>query len=209
LDRLASKEITKDALLQEVERNFDLLPEVFMGVSSAKPAVRYGCGKALMDLSEKYPEKLYLYMDSIIDVLNSEHRILVWNALTIIANLTTVDEKKKFDAIFDKYYSFLSDAYMVTVANGVCNSAKIAMTKPYLIQKITSKLLTVGDISTTPHLTEECKRVIIEKTIIAFGAFFEKIYDKKDVISFVEPHLSSPRRNLRIEAESLLKKWNN
>jgi hypothetical protein len=205
--KLASKEITKQELFEKVEQNFDLLPEVLQGVSSSKAAIRYGCAKVLMDLSEKYPEKLYPYMQTFIELLDSNYRILVWNTMAIIANLTEVDKDQEFDAAFDKYYSFLNDEYMVTVANVVGNSAKIALAKPYLVQKITTKLLKVNDISLTPHLTSECKRVIVEHTIKSLNAFFEKIEDKKEVLSFVKAYINSSRASLRKEAQNLLKKW--
>jgi hypothetical protein len=207
LQKHGSKSITKEELLQKVEQNFDLLPEVLQGTSSSKAAIRYGCAKVLMDLSEKHPEKLYPYMDDFIKLLNSKYRILTWNALAIIANLSRVDEDKKFDAIFDKYYDLLDDEYMVTVANVVGNSAKIALAKPYLVQRITAKLLAVQDISVTPHLTEECKRVIAQQTIKSLDGFFDKIEAKAKVISFVKRQLNSPRVSLRKEAQSFLKKW--
>src|SRR3972149_10462822 len=101
--KLASKSITKEELLQKVEQNFSILPEVLNGVSSSKAAIRYGCAKVLMNLSEEHPEKLYPYMVSFINLLDSKYRILTWNAMAIIANLAKVDEDKKFDAIFGKY----------------------------------------------------------------------------------------------------------
>jgi hypothetical protein len=205
--KLASKEITKQELFDKVEQNFDLLPEVLQGVASSKAAIRYGCAKVLMDLSEKYPDKLYPYMQNFIELLDSNYRILVWNAMAIIANLTEVDKDKEFDAAFDKYYSFLNDEYMVTVANVVGNSAKIALAKPYLVQKITTELLKVNDISLTPHLTAECKRVIVEHTIKSLNAFFEKIEDKREVLFFVKAHINSSRASLRKEAQNFLKKW--
>jgi len=162
----------------------------------------------MMDLSEKHPEKLYPYINSFIKILDSKYRILTWNAMAIIAHLVRVDVNKKFDAIFDKYFSFLNDEYMVTVANVVGHSGKIALAKPYLIQKITDKLLKVENISLTPHLTEECKRVITEQAIKSFNLFFNKIENKEKVIAFVENHLNSPRKTLRLEAEKFLKKWN-
>ncbi len=207
LRKLADRSITREELLQKVKRDFELLPELLTGVSSSEAAIRYGCAKTLMDLSEEYPEKLYTYMDSFIGLLESKHRILTWNAMAIIANLTRVDKDRKFDAIFDKYYSFLNDEYMVTVANVVGHSGKIALTKPYLIPKITNELLKVENLSTTPHLTEECKRVIAEKAIKSFDLFFDKIEHKEKVISFVERHLDSTRKTLRREAEKFLKKW--
>jgi hypothetical protein len=127
--------------------------------------------------------------------------------MAIIANLAKVDKEQKFDAVFDRYYGFLNDEYLVTVANVVGNSGKIALAKPYLVPKITEKLLTVEHIAVTPHLTEECKRVIAEHAIGAFDLFFDKIKQKEKVFAFVERQLNSSRSTLRVQAENFLKKW--
>jgi len=206
LQKLGSKAFTKEELLQKVEKDFSLLPVVLKGTSSPKATVRYGCAKVLMDVSEKYPEILYPYFDNFIVLLKSKYRILTWNAIAIIANLTRVDRDRKFDAIFDQYYGFLNDEYMVTVANVVGNSAKIALAKPHLVQRITSELLKVENIKLTPHLTAECKRVIIEHTIKSLDVFFEKIEAKEQVLSFVRKQLCSTRTSLRKEAQSFLEK---
>lgn len=186
-----------------------MVPVLLEGTHSPKAAVRYGCAKVLMDLSAEYPERLYAHMDSFIGLLASEYRILTWNALAIIANLARVDEKEKLDAALEKYYSFLNSDYMVTVANTVGNSGKIALAKPYLIPRITVELLKVENISVTPHLTEECKRVIAEKAIMTFDLFFDKLAEKekKKVLSFVKRQLGSPRITLDTKAASFLEKW--
>jgi hypothetical protein len=206
LQKFGSKAFIKEELLQEVEKDFSLLPVVLKGTSSSKATVRYGCAKVLMDMSEKYPEILYPFIDDFIVLLKSKYRILIWNAMTIIANLTGVDRDRKFDAIFDQYYGFLNDEYMVTVAKVVGNSAKIALAKPHLAQRITSELLKVENIKLTPHLTAECKLVIIEHTIRSLNVFFEKIEVKEQVLSFVRRQLCSSRTSLREEAQSFLEK---
>jgi hypothetical protein len=206
LQKLGSQAITKEELLQKVEQDFSLIPMVLKGTSSSEATIRYGCGKVLMDLSGKYPAQLYPYIDDFIVLLGSKYRILTWNAMAIIANLTKVDRDCKFDAIFDQYYGFLNSEYMVTVANVVVNSAKIALTKPHLVQKITAELLKVENIKLTPHLTAECKRVIMEHAIKSFDAFFEKIEAKEQVLSFVEKQLHSTRTSLRKEAKRFLEK---
>jgi hypothetical protein len=160
-----------------------------------------------MDLSQEKPEKLYPFMNSFLALLGSKYRILVWNAMAIIANLAKVDKDRKFDAAFNRYYGFLNDEYMVTVANVVGNSGKIVLAKPYLAQKIANELMRVEDISTTPHLTDECRRVIAEKAIESFDLFFDKIQDKDKVVSFVRQHQNSSRMRLKMKAESFLKKW--
>jgi hypothetical protein len=129
--------------------------------------------------------------------------------MAVIANLTEVDIENKFDTIFDKYYSFLNDEYMVTVANIVGNSAKIAKAKPHLSQKITNELLKVENISTSPHLTKECKNVIVEKAILSFDMYFDQIQNKDDVTSFVRRQLNNTRKTARTKAEDFLKKWGN
>jgi len=209
LMKLADKTLTKEGLRQKVKQNFDLLPVLLKGTCSPKAAVRYGCAKVLMDLSEEHPEKLYPYMDAFIDLLDSKYRILTWNAMAIIANLAKVDKDQKFDAIFEKYYSFLNNDYMVTVANAVGNSGKIALAKPQLISRITAELLKVEKVPVTPHLTEECKRVIAEKAVGTFDLFFDKMEEKekKKVLSFVGRQLDSSRRTLRTKAADFLKKW--
>ena len=96
---------------------------------------------------------------------------------------------------------------MVTVANVVGNSAKIALAKPYLAQKVTDELLKVENIATTPHLTEECKRVIAEHAIKSFAQFFDEIEQKEKVVSFVESYVDSPRKTLGKAAEEFLLKF--
>jgi len=207
LGKLVDKSITKDELLDKVKQNFDLLTEIIDGTSSKKAAIRYGCGKVLMELSEEYPDKLYPHMDFFIKLLGSRYRILTWQAMFIIANLTKVDKNKKFDSIFDRYYSFINDEYMVTVANVVGHSGKIALAKPHLIPKITKELLKVDNIKTTPHLTDECKKVIAEKAIQSIDMFFSQIENKDEVTRFVKKHTTSSRKTLKTKSEEFLNKW--
>jgi len=207
LEQLAEKTLTKDKLLEKVKKDPNLIPEIINGMNSSKAAIRYGCGKVLMDFSEEHPEKLYLHWDFFINKLDSKYRILIWQSMAIIANLTRVDHDKKLDTNFEKYYSFIDNEYMVTVANLVSNSGKIANAKPYLIPKITRKLLKVDNIKTTPHLTDECKRVIAEKAIISFDTFFNQVEKKDEVLLFVKKHTGSSRVTLKNKAEEFLNKW--
>ena len=208
LQQLAKRTITKEQLLNSVERDFELLPIVIAGVSSSKAAIRYGCAKVLLDFSEKHPEQLYPQMDFFVSLLDSKYRILVWNAVSAIANLCEVDVNKKFDVVFERYFALLDDQYLVTVANVVGNSGKIALSKPYLMSRITNELLQVDKIAVTNHLTDECKRVIMEKAITAFEKYFDKMNsdDKAKVVSFVKKHVNSSRVSLAKKAE-LLKKF--
>ena len=209
LKRVADKTLKKEELFKKAEQDFSLISTLLEGLSSSKPTVRYSCGKVLMDLSDKYPHILYPYIDEFIKLLDSKYRILTWNAISIIANLAKVDDKQKLDSIFDKYFGLLKNEYMVTVANVVGSSAKIALAKSYLSDKIAKELLKVEYIGITPHLTEECKRVIIGKTIQSFNQFFKKLdlKVKVEVFEFVRKQLGSSRCSVRKDAELFLIKW--
>ncbi len=209
MQKLADKSISREDLYKAVTENFDLLPQLLIGVSSPKARVRYGCSSVLMQLSEKYPQKICPYTDQFVALLGSKHRILVWNGLTILANLCAVDEAKRFDALFDRYFGFIDDEYLVTVANVVGNAGKIASAKPYFIPKITTELLKVESIPTTPHLTNECKRVLAEHAIKSFDEFFDKMApdDKAKVLSFAKRQVGSSRETLSLQADAFLKRW--
>jgi hypothetical protein len=109
LEKLVDRSLTKQQLLEKIKHDFELLSEVVKGMNSTKAAIRYGCGKVLMDLSEEHPKRLYPYVDFFVELLESKYRILTWQSMAIIANLAIVDTDKKFDLIFNKYYSFIDD----------------------------------------------------------------------------------------------------
>jgi hypothetical protein len=207
LQKLGRKEITKSQLFAMMESDFGLLSQILEGTSLSKATIRYGCGSVLVDLSEKHQDNLYPYWDNFIGLLSSKYRILTWNAMAIIANLTTVDVEHKFDEVFNKYYSYLGSDYMVTVSNVVVNSAKIVSNKPYLANRIAAELLKVENLKVTPHLTEECKLVITEQAIKTFNTFLSKVDAKEPVVAFAQKHVNSSRFALRQEAQKFIKKW--
>jgi hypothetical protein len=209
LDKLAQKTITKQQLCQAVAENFELLPQLVKGVSSPKASIRYGCSSVLVDLSAQYPKKLYPCLDVFIGLLDSKYRILTWNATVAIANLCCVDVNQKFDAVFCKYFNLINSGYLITAANVVANAGKIALAKPHFIPQITNGLLKIDALPTTPHLTDECKRVLAEHAIASFDMFFGGLdaAQKQMVLGFVAGHQDSSRKTLGCKASVFLQRW--
>lgn len=203
LDKLGSKEIHPEDLVIEVRQNLKLLPIIIDGISSSNANVKFGCAKILRAISSEKPEKLYQEMDLFINLLDSPNNIIKWNAVDIVANLTKVDNKNKFDEIFEKFYRMLSEKSMVTAAHVIDNSGKIARVKPHLTDKITDELLRVENIPRT----QECKNILMGKAILAFGSYFEQIEDKDEVISFVKKRLKNTRNATKVKAEKFMKKY--
>ena len=209
LNQIADKTLTSEVLFKKVEKDFTLVPILLEGITSTKATVRYTCARVLVDLSRIYPEKLYNYINQFIELLKSDYRIIKWNAMAIIANLALVDKNKMLDYNFDKYFGLLHDGYMVTVANLASYSSKIGLAKPYLANAIAHELLNVENITLTPNLTEECKRVIAEQAINSFDLMFS-LFDEKtktEVLSFVNNQLESPRDSLKKRAKTFALRW--
>lgn len=201
LERLENKEIKSEELADEVLRNSDLLPELLKGLSLSKAPIKFCSAKTLRTISEKKPELLYPELKFFIQLLESENNIIKWNAMDILANLVKVDTKRKFDKIFDKYYGGLEDESMVTAAHVVDNSGKIAKAKPYLAGKITTELLRVEKIPRN----QECRNILMGKTILAFNMYWDQIDNKDEVNAFVRRQLNNTRHATKNKAEKFLR----
>ena len=205
LYKLGKNQISPDDLIKQIKDDFSLLPMVIEGVSSANPRIKYGCAKALSKISEEYPKELYKEFSFFTDLLDNENNILKWNAISVLANLTAVDKKKKFDEIFTKYYGFLNADTMVTIGHVVDNSGKIALAKPHLIGKITKELLKLEKIPTKPRVTHECKNILYGKAIDAFDKYYDQIQNTKEVVSFIKRQLKNTRRLTQAKAAKFMK----
>jgi len=87
--------------------------------------VYYHCYYILDQATLIRPELFYTYWDDFVPLLdhkNSYHRDI---GMTLLANLTRVDEQCKFEFIFDPYFAHLHDAKFMTAVNCVQNSQKI------------------------------------------------------------------------------------
>jgi hypothetical protein len=170
---------------------------------SAKDSSKLRRAKALNLLSARSPNLLYSHFDFFGILLDSSHGILKWNAIFILSNLTAIDSKHKFDAFFDRYYQHLWDGDLITVANIIGASGKIADARPDLRDRITSELLKVDVI---PLPTKECREIARGKALLAFSEYSANLVKNKSVNEFIQRSLQSSRPATRKKAERLLKK---
>lgn len=204
-NELAKKDADVEGIIGQVMRNPTLVDELISGISSPTARVRFVSAKILRLLSERNPQSLYPSMDFFVDLLNSGNTILKWTALDIVANLTAVDSKNRFDkTLFQKYCGFLHEGNLVTAAHVVDNLGKIAHSKPQFQKEITKQLLNVEEV---PLPTKECQNILIGKTISALNDYFSETNDKDNVISFVRQYLKNSRNATKVKAEKFLTKW--
>ena len=200
---IEKKNVDAESIAKKVVNDERLLDDLLEGVSSEKAVIKYKSLKVLMLVSEQQPKMLYPEWDFFVKLLDDDNTFLRVIGATIIANLTRVDTKNKFEKIFNKYYSLLEDESMINAANIAGRSGIIARAKPHLQGKITNKLL---DIDKTHH-SSECKNIIKGKAILSFEEYIGEFKDKKKIIQFVRNELQNTRPATRKKAEKFLKRW--
>ena len=88
------------------------------------------------------------------------------------------------------------------------SSARIALAKPELTERITREILKVEKAKYKRHgkLSPECRNVAIGHAIDSFDKFFEQIENKAAVIAFVKRQLSNTRKPVAKKAERFIRK---
>ncbi len=204
LEAVAKKKNKAEALAERVIRNPRVLSELLEGISSEKAGIKFKSAKILRIISEERPELLYPKWDFFEKLLDSENNIIKWNAMDVIANLTRVDSRNRFDKIFRKFYGMLYEGSLITAAHVVGNSWEIAKAKPGLSSRITNELLKVEKIQLP---TDECRNILKGHAILSFSEYFDQIKEKGRVISFARRELKNSRDATRSKAEKFLKKF--
>ena len=186
----------------------EYIEQLIEAVKAPRGTLRYGCEKVLRLVSETRPDLIYPYFDLYTDLLDSDNSFLKWGAILTIANLAEVDSNRKLDKIFDKYFSPITDSVMITAANIIGGSVKIALARPELTGRITKEILKVEKAKFEMHNnpSPECRNVAIGHAIDSFNQFFEQIDDKASVIKFVKRQLNNTRSAVVKKAEKFIKK---
>jgi hypothetical protein len=211
LEQIGQKGADIPAFVERVIKRPKEIAELIDSLKVEKRAVKFSYEKVLRLTSERRPELIYPYFEVFAGLLDSDNSILKWGAIMTIANLASVDEQKKFEAIFKKYYSPISGPTMITAANIIGSSVKIALAKPELTESITKEILKVEEAKYQRHgkLSPECRNVAIGHAIDSFEKFFEQIEDKKAVLTFVKRQLKNTRKQVAKKAERFIRKHAN
>ncbi len=203
LEDIGKKQSDKEAIAAKVARSPAALSEVFEGLFATKANVKYGCAKVLHVISEKNPRCLYPRFVRSVELLRDGNKILQWEAIRIIANLSGVDSEAKIEKILDTYFAPIRGPVMITAANVIKGSPKIAVAKPHLTERIVKELTRVEK---GKYQTNECRNVALGHAIEALDLFFEQIEDRKPVLRLVRRQRKNRRNATRRKAERFLRK---
>ena len=165
--------------------------------------VYYHCFYVASKASREKPELFYPYWDEIaalLDHKNSYHRDF---ALTILANLTLVDEENRFSEVFNAYFEHINDEKFMTGQCCIQNSRKILDHKPELRKPIIARLL---DMDNSCHYTEKQKAVLKCDVLNVLEGIYHQIRDQ-DVDKFIRTGVSSISPKTRRKAKALVKEY--
>jgi hypothetical protein len=203
LVELNKKNINVKKVAKKAMEDDSVLSELLEGVLSKKETIRFNSFKVLLFISEEHPKALYAKWDFFADLLSSPNTYFKYIAINIIANLTRVDARSRFEKIFDKFYALLDDKSVIPASHVAGNSARIVQAKPKLQTKITNKLLAIDKTHHHPERRDLIKGYVID----AFSEYFEGASNKKKILHFVKDQLESRSPTTRKKAKEFLKKW--
>jgi hypothetical protein len=208
VEQLGHKGADIDALVDRVIENPDEIVGLVEALKVEKRAIKFSYEKVLRLVSERRPELVYPYFNFFVGLLDSDNSFLKWGAIMTVANLAAVDAENRFETIFTKYYAPIPGPVMITAANIIGSSAKIALAKPELTGRIVREILKVekGKYESKGAPSPECRNVAIGHAIDSFEQFFEQIDDEAAVVAFVKRQLKNNRKAVVKKAERVLRK---
>jgi hypothetical protein len=177
------------------------LSEALDGIMSKKDEIRSASFKILKRISEEQPNALYPKWDYLANLLDSDNHSHRYISINLLANLSKVDVKNRFEKIFDKYFGNIESERTMVAGQAALNSGKIAKAKPKLQTKITNRLLNIDKTHQGKQI-ELIKAYVIE----AFNEYFEESLDKDKILDFVKAQLESKSPKTRKVAKEFLKK---
>ena len=199
---LLNKDIDPQTYFEKTIQKPDMINHLLEGLMSKNETYRYNCFKVLDLVSEEKPGLLYPHWEFFINHLRSDNQYHKMSAVLIIANLTAVDTGKKFEKIFDEYYSNLKSEKTVVPIYIMKSSGKIVNNKPKLERKITDLLLNIEKIHPGKQV-ELVKAAVIE----SFSDFYKNAEKKHEIIGFVKKQLDSSSPKTRKTAREFIDKW--
>ncbi|MFO7655799.1 MAG: hypothetical protein R6W78_01925 [Bacteroidales bacterium] len=176
------------------------LEDLLEGITSVDETLRYNCFKVLLAISEKVPLKLYTEWNTFFEMLQSHNAYHQMIGVKILANLTLVDNKDKFEDIAEEFFALLNGKSLVTARYVASGAGVIAQAKPHLREFITKKLLTIDK---TAHKNKD---LIVFDAIESFESFFGESENREHIISFVKKYLKSPSPKTAKKAGEFMKK---
>lgn len=166
--------------------------------------VYYHCFEVVSQASQQHPELFYRYWHDIVPLLshkNSYHRDF---ALTLLANLTAVDNGALFSDLYRDYFAHIHDQKFMTARCCIQNAAKVIANTPALRDEITTLLV---DLDSPCTYTAKQRALLRFDVLLVLEGVFGEVSPKKRAIDFVTSEIRSISPKARNKARDLVRKY--
>ncbi len=205
IQEISAKEADIDVFVQIAIREDQARDEIVnQMLTHPDIMVYYHCYYVVSKASQERPELFYKYWNEMVSLLrhpNSYHRDF---GLTILANLTRVDQDNLFPAIFRDYFEHVNDDRFMTAQCCVRNSLKIIRHRPELKDRIIDLLLDVDHRCAYP---EKQKELLKSDILVILDEIYDDVRDKPGAGEFIKKATRSISPKTRNMAKSLVQKY--
>lgn len=194
--------------LDKLRINPAMIPVLLEIMQTDKGSIKFFSEKLIRLLSAENPELVYPYFADLGALLDNPNNILKWEAIITLSNLAAVDRENKFATIYEKYFSLLNDASMITAGNVAGNAWKIVLQNPGCEKDITGRLLAVRNnvYLNKGRPSPECKNIVCGHVLDCFEKYYQVAGEKDKILEFAEGLRNNPRPAVAKKAEAFLKK---
>jgi len=203
-DLLSQKDSDLGPVIQAALKNADVLESLCNGLLVKEDTYRYNCFLALLQIAESQPALLYPHWEFIASLLDSDNAYHRSTAVNLLAHLTPTDAKKKFEAIFERYFGLLDDPSIVVARYVARVAGVIAAAKPALREHIITRLLSLDE---TTHRPQDRKDLMKADVLLSLEAIFEAAQDQARLLAFAEGLLDCSSPKTRKAAKEFLSKF--
>jgi hypothetical protein len=177
------------------------VPGAVAKMAEPKGTARFAAGKALVVTAEKAPERVYPHFDEIAELLAGESKIVRWNAMQIVARLAGVDKDGRVEGVLDAYLAFIHGGNLISAANAIDGAARIALARPYLMERVLPALL---GVERETYETPECRNVAIGQVLDALARLWPMVQSRAEVVAFIRRQQNCTRAAVARKAQRML-----
>ena len=201
-DQLRAPRANKPELSKQVLMQPDLIESLLQGLDQPEARVRFGSARLLEFVAAQNAGLLSPHFDRFARLFDQEESpVLRWEAIRILACLSTVDCADHFEKMFRRFFAPIKGPVMITAANLIATVPTIASAHPEWADRLARQIL---HVETGQYQTPECRNVAIGHALKSLKSMFPLLRKPAPVWAFIHRQRQNSRAATRRKAEALL-----
>ena len=176
------------------------VPAAVETLAAPSGTARFAAGKALCVTAAKDPARVYPHFDELAALLESDSKIVRWNAIQLVGLLAPADTDRKLDAHLDAYLAFITGGNLISAANTIQGAGQIACSRSDLLDRIIPAILAVERAT---YETPECRNVAIGQVLDALWEIGPSTCRRTDAAAFIRRQRANTRTAVARRAERM------